>query len=664
MTGADRFPLLLSPLEIRGRRLRNRIVSTPHATGWSRDGLIDQREVDYHVRKAAGGVGLVMTFGSASVDPSTEASYGSIALWDERNEPALRALADGVHAVGGLVISQMTHMGRRGTSATSFIPLRAPSDLPEPVHMEVPVPLATEEIPEIVERFVAVAARLERCGWDGAEVTSFGGHLIEQFFDPLVNTRTDRYGGSFENRTRFAREVVSAVRDAVSDTFIVGFRMAVDQCLTGGLAPDDMIEIAQSIASTGAVDLFSVSGGSGASRLATGYFVPGDALPEGVFNERAQRFRREVGVPTLVAGRNVEPAMAENALAGGIDLVAMTRALIADPDLPSKVAAGQRPRPCIGLNDGCIGRLYTGKPMYCSVNPAIRDPSLGSVERVESAARIVVVGGGPAGLEAARAAAQRGHQVVLFERRDELGGRARLAARRSGRDRWLLYIDRLREEAEAARAEIRTGVEADVEAVLAERPDAVIAATGSILRREARVPGDIRVLDVDELLERPALPDPEMGSALVLDDEGHQLAPTAAEVLVAAGFSVEIATTHPAVGDLIDDTQLPFVLQKLARDGVRVTPNVDVVGASVGGRVTLRHLYSEEDEERSGIALLVIAGRRRGLTTLRDELADAAPDLPVTVVGDALSPRTLLDATGEGARAGATVAPRVRQPVT
>ncbi|HEX7347435.1 MAG TPA: FAD-dependent oxidoreductase, partial [Candidatus Limnocylindrales bacterium] len=512
-------------------------------------------------RKARGGCGLVMTFGSASVDPSTEASYGSIALWDERNEPALRALSDGVHAEGGLVISQMTHMGRRGTSAISFIPLRAPSDLPEPVHMEVPVPLETEEIPAIVERFAAVAARLERCGWDGAEVTSFGGHLIEQFFDPLVNTRTDRYGGSFDNRTRFAREVVSAVREAVSDTFIVGFRMAVDQCLTGGLGPDEMIEIAQSIASTGAVDVFSVSGGSGASRLATGYFVPGDALPEGVFNERAQRFRRDVGVPTLVAGRNVEPAMAEEALAGGVDLVAMTRALIADPDLPLKAGSGARPRPCIGLNDGCIGRLYTGKPMYCSVNPAIRDPSLGSPERVESPARVVIAGGGPAGLEAARAAAQRGHEVVLFERRDILGGRVRLAGMRSGRDRWGRYIDWLCDEATVAGAEIRLGVEADVDSVLAEKPDIVIVATGSILRPEARVPGDALVLDVDDLLDGAALPDPADGSALILDDDGHQLAPSAAEKLVGAGFTVEIATTHPAVGDLIDDTQLPFVLR-------------------------------------------------------------------------------------------------------
>jgi hypothetical protein len=298
-------------------------------------------------------------------------------------------------------------------------------------------------------------------------------------------------------------------------------------------------------------------------------------------------------------------------------------------------------------------------PMYCSVNPAVRHPGLARIEPVERPARVVVVGGGVAGLEAARSAALRGQDVVLFERRPVLGGRARLAGLRSGRERWHRYIDWLRSEAEAAGAEIRVGAEAGAQAVLAERPDAVIVATGSVLRPEARLPGPLPVLDVDELLEGgvDGLPDPSTGKALILDDDGHQLAPTAAEVLVEAGFGVEIATTHPAVGDLIDATQSPFVLQKLARDGVRLTPNVEGV-ASSSDAVTLRHLYSEADEQREGIAVVVIAGRRQGLTTLRDDLAAAMPGLPVTVVGDALSPRTLLDATSEGARAGGTVAAR------
>ena len=649
--GAEAFPHLYSPLELRGHVLRNRIVSTPHATGSGSDGLIDPREVDYHVRKAAGGCGLVMTFGSASVDPTTAASYGAIALWDERNEPALLALADGVHRNGAVCMSQMTHMGRRGTSTLSGIPLRAPSDLPEGIHLEVPVPLAVSEIPAIVRRFADAAKRLERCGWDGCEVTSFGGHLIEQFFDPNVNTRTDNYGGSVENRTRFGREVLEAVRNAVSDRFIVAFRMAVDQCLTGGLGPDELIEVARSLASTGAIDLYSVSGGTGATRLSTAYFVPGDELPQGVYNERARRFREAIGIPVVVAGRNVEAAMADACVASGVDLVAMTRAIIADADLPTKARAGREPRPCIGLNEGCIGRLYTDRPMWCSVNPAIRDPQLAELVPAAMPGRVVVVGGGVAGLEAARGAALRGHRVALFERRSQLGGRARLASTRRGRERWVRYIGWLRYEAEAAGAELRTGVLASADAAIAEDPDVVILATGSELRPSAALPGPVPVIDVDVLLET-GVPPVEGRSAVVLDDEGGFLAPTAAERLVAAGFAVEIATTHPAVGAEIDPTQQPFVFRRLALADVAMTPHLTGVASHLDG-VTLRNIYTERDEWRDGTALVVMAGYRRGVVDLRDELATLRPELRAVLVGDALAPRTLLDAVAEGARAGA-----------
>ncbi len=651
--GATAFPHLFAPLQLRGRLLRNRIVSTPHATGWGHDGLIDPREIDYHVRKAAGGCGLVMTFGSASVDPTTAASYGAIALWDERNERALRALADGVHGHGAPCISQMTHMGRRGTSTMTGVPLRAPSDLPEGVHLEVPVPLTTAEIPAIVRQFADAAARLERCGWDGCEVTSFGGHLVEQFFDPGVNTRTDEYGGSLENRTRFGREVLAAVRAAVSDDFIVGFRMAADQCLTGGLGPDDMIEVARSLAAGGAIDLFSVSAGTGATRLSTAYFVPPDALPEGVYNELALRFRQAVGVPVLVAGRNVEPAMADACVASGVDLVAMTRAIIADPDLPAKARSGRAARPCIGLNEGCIGRLYTDRPMWCSANPAIREPALAELAPAASPGRVVVVGGGVAGLEAARGAALRGHRVVVFEQRTALGGRARLAGTRPGRDRWARYIEWLRDEAAAAGAELRAGVTATADAVLAEAPAAVILATGSELRPSAVLPGPVPAIDVDVLLE-DGPPPVAHRSALVLDDEGGFLAPTAAERLVGDGFAIEIVTTHPTVGAEIDPTQQPFVYRRLGLADVVMTPHLIGRSSDADG-VVLRNIYTERDERREGIGLVVMAGYRRGVVGLRDELVERRPDLRVVVAGDALAPRTLLDAVAEGAHAGAEI---------
>ena len=613
---ANLFPHLLSPFEIRGRELRNRIVSTPHATGWSRDGLIDRSEVDYHVRKAAGGCGLVMTFGSASVDPSTEASYGSVALWDERNEPALRALADGVHEHGGLVMSQMTHMGRRGTSAISGIPLRAPSDLPEGVHMEVPVPLATDELPAIVERFADVARRLERCGLDGAEVTSYGGHLLEQFFDPLVNTRTDAYGGSLENRTRFAREVLLAVRAAVSDRFIVGFRMTLDQCLTGGLGPDEMIEIARSLASTGASRPLQ-------RQRRHRRDSPVDRLLRPRRHAARGRLQR-AGDPVPARGRRAHAGRGSERRAGrwpsrcsppGSTSSAMTRAIIADPDLPLKIADGRRHRPCIGLNDGCIGRLYTGMPMYCSVNPAIRHPGLADVVPAEEPARVVVVGGGVAGLEAARAAALRGHEVVLFERRS--------GARRSsstGRDSGPGETAGIDTSTGCARRPRRRASRSAWASTRTLGPSWPKGPTLSSSRRGRSsgpmrgLPGPVPVLDVDALLEGGAtiLPDPALGSALILDDDGQQLAPTAAEMLVAAGFEVEIATTHP-VGRR--PHRCHAVAARAAEAGARWrAPHAERCGrVELGGdAVTLRHLYSEQEEQREGIALVVIAGRRRG----------------------------------------------------
>jgi dimethylglycine catabolism A len=646
--------------------LRNRIVSTPHATGWSHDGHIAQSEIDYHVRKAAGGAGLVMTFGSASVDPTTHASYGSIALWDERNEPALRALADGVHAHGAFCMSQMTHMGRRGNSLTSGIPLRSSSDLPEGVHLEVPVPLEVDELPAIVDRFAAVARRLEACGWDGCEVTSFGGHLIEQFFDPQINTRTDEYGGSLENRTRFGREVLEAVRAAVSDRFIVCFRMVTDQCMTGGLGPEEMLDIARSLTASGAVDMLSLTGGTGATKLATGFFVPGDELPEGVYNDRAVQFRKALDIPVLVAGRNVEPETAEACLAAGADLIAMTRAIIADPDLPRKISSGARKRPCISLNEGCIGRLYSGLPMWCSVNPAIREPELGKLTPAPQSKRVVVVGAGVAGLEAARGAAFRGHDVVVLERRDKCGGRARLAAERKGRERWPLYIQWLQEEAAGAGVGIRLGTEATAATILAEQPDAVIIATGSKLRDPVPAEGT-PLIDVDTLLEHgvPGAPAGAAGvvsrtdragkRALVIDDEGGFLAPTAAEALLESGYTVEIVTKHLSVGMLVDPTQQAFVLRRLGLARVIQTPNLEWIPSRSLDVVELRHMYTEEVERREGHDLVVMAGRRRSDTALRAALREQARDLPVTFVGDALSPRTLLDAVAEGAKAGATI---------
>ena len=664
--GRQYWPVLFSPRELRGRTVRNRIVSTPHSTGWGHDGLITPAEVDYHVRKAEGGTGLVMTFGSAAVDPGSAASYGSISLWDERNDDALRTLARRVHDNGALVMSQMTHMGRRGNSVLSGVPLKAVSDLPEGVHYEVPAVLTTAEIRELVGRFAHSARRLMHLGWDGAEVTSLGGHLIEQFFDPSVNDRTDQYGGPLENRVRFGREVLTAVREATSDDFLISFRMTADQSvLDGALTTTDLEEIAAAITAGGAVDLLSICNGTGYTDRSSAVFVPGDEMPINNNGPAAGRMKQATGVPVLVAGRILDAAIAERALTeNGVDLVAMTRALIADPDLPRKAAQGEKARPCISLNEGCIGRLYQGRPMWCSVNPAIREPDLDTAAPVPATVgddapgrRVVVVGGGVAGAEAAYRAAAGGARVTLFERSSHLGGRARIAGSRRGRERWGLYLSWLDDQLVAARVDVRLGTEATVEDILGLEPDAVLLATGSILREPRWADGQPYV-DADQVAARAPQPPTQGDVAVVVDEEGGFIAPTAAEALVAAGWTVRVATALPAVATRVDPTQVYFVRRRLKLAGVELSSQVSVEHDAEGWSFV--DVESDVRSPAGRVDLVVVAGTRRSRDVLSTELQRRRPQLLVTRVGDALAPRSLLDAVAEGARAGQTL---LAQPV-
>ena len=654
--GPSRWPLLFSPGEVRGRRIPNRIVSTPHATGWGSGGVIARAEVDYHVRKAAGGAGLVMTFGSASVDPDSAASYGSVSLWDPQNDAALRALADGVHAHGALCMSQMTHMGRRGSSLLSGVPLRGASDLPEGVHREVPVVLAAEELATLVERFAESASRLHRFGWDGVEVTSFGGHLIEQFFDPAVNTRDDEYGGSLENRVRFAREVLAAVRAATSEDFVIGFRVTADQHLPAGMTRQDLRDVVVALTADGAVDLLSVSAGTGTTERSSSFFVPGDEVPENANSALAAQMGTATGIPVIAAGRILDAETAEHALRDqGVDFVAMTRALIADPDLPRKLLTGGRPRPCISINEGCIGRLYSGMPMECSINPAIRDPELGDDPEVATTAargvreHVVVVGGGVAGAEAARRAARRGNRVTLLEEQPRLGGRARTAGLRRGRRRWDLYLDWLDAELRDLGVDIRLGAPATADTITALEPDSVVLATGSRPRRTSWHDSDVAVADADEVIVAPPAPH-GTGTVTLVDAEGGFTAPTAAEALVGAGWTVRIITDMPYVAAEVDPTQVWFVRRRLKKAGVDLQGQVELVRDREGWG-----LLDLESDDRHAIAapdLIVLAGHRTARDDLFRTLVEALPHTPIRRVGDALAPRSLRDAVAEGAAAG------------
>jgi 2,4-dienoyl-CoA reductase-like NADH-dependent reductase (Old Yellow Enzyme family) len=655
----NRFPRLFEPLTIGSRTVKNRIVSTAHATGYDQDGLLTERYVRYHARKAAGGAGLVMAFGSASVHQGSTASYGSVRLWDPANEPLLRDLAGRAHEHGALIMSQATHMGRRGNSLKSGIALQAPSALPEPVHREIPHVLSVAEIEEIVRAFAAAAARLEACGWDGMEITSFGGHLIEQFWSPTINARADRYGGDLEGRLRFSVEVVQAVAAAVSDRFIVGFRMTGDPRTDAvGLSADDMLEIAARLDALGRINLFNISGGTGATLESQAATVPPDTFARGCYNHLGRAMKQRLSVPVLVAGRILDPDQAEEALAAGdCDLVAMTRAIIADPDLPRRAQEGDtgRIRPCIAINEGCIGRLYTGLPILCTVNPGIAHEELQTPAPLSRARRVVVVGGGPAGMEAAGVAAERGHDVTLFERTGRLGGQVLAAAGAPGRPHFGRHVAWLAAELERLRVAVHLDVEATVDTVLSADPEAVIVATGSA----SVVPGEAAdvaapcITDVD-LLEGRVRVAPG-ARVLVYDTEGYARGGSAAVIAATAGAArVELATPLLSVCEDLDPTQKPSMYRSLARHEVICSPNQVLVGQR-NGALWLRDAWSDRERLVEDADLIVFTGYRQAQSGLGDALDGAAVGLEVHLIGDCRAPRRLHDAVAEGAHAGNTV---------
>jgi len=651
------FERLFTPIRLGPVTVRNRIVSTPHATKFGKDGYLTERYIRYYEEKAKGGAGLLQCFGSMSVHPTGPVlDWGGIKNWDDSSLPTFREFAARVHAHGAAVMAQITHRGRRGWSGPGEQALLAPSDVPEGTNREIPHEIEREQIAEIVQAFGAAALRLRRAGFDGADLCAFARHLIDAFWVPSVNRRTDEYGGSFENRMRFSVEVIHAIRAAVGRDFVLGMRVSGDELVDDGLRLDDAVEIVRYLGALRQLDYFTVTGASGETQRVAQKMMPFADAPHGVYAALAARIREVADVPIIYAGRVVDPRHAERLLADGVcDLVAMTRALIADPHLPAKALAGRLDdvRVCLGMQDGCLGRSSRGLFLSCSQNPVTgREAELGEVAPAGVRKKVVVAGGGAAGLEAARVAALRGHEVVLLEQGSELGGQVLIAGKAPLRPGYAEAAHWLARQVRTAGVTVRLGTAATVDTVLAERPDAVIVATGAAPRRP-ELPGiDLPgVATVEDVLLGTVV-----GGArcVVVDATGRIQAGLAADFLARQGREVTVVTPYHTVCDNTEPSTKEPLLERLYRGNVAMVPDTSLTGIErddVAGALTVRlkNDYSGRPGAIERVDTVVLAYGGRAVDGLYRALKGSVPQL--LLVGDAMAPRLLHDAVLEGTRA-------------
>ncbi|NYI75995.1 FAD-dependent oxidoreductase [Nocardioides panzhihuensis] len=563
---------LLTSYQLRGLTLRNRVVSTSHEPAYTEDGMPKDRYRLYHLEKARGGVGLTMIGGSAVVSPDSPPAFGNMLLYRDEVVPWLRRLSDDVHEAGAAVMCQITHLGRRTSSYTGdWLPLVYPSRLREPQHRSFPKAAEAWDLDRIVGHYAEAAARCQAAGLDGIEVESYG-HLFDAWVSPATNLRSDELGGDPEARLAFPLRVLGAIRAAVGPDFVVGLRMAMDEDLPSGLGLDDTEQVMRRYVDEGVDFLSVIKGGIDTdARLAAA--IPSMGTPSAPFLDFVGEVRRRVDVPVMHAARINDVATARYAIREGLlDLVGMTRPQLADPHLVAKVARGEedRIRPCVGASY-CLDAIYESGDAKCIHNPATgREQSLPHLTPpAPRRRRAVVIGAGPAGLEAARVLGERGHAVTVLEAADRPGGQLLLASS-TGRRRDLIgIVDWRVTEAKHSGVDFRLGIYADADLVRSLDPDIVVVATGGLPDRSCVPMGAELVNDTWDVLDGTLTAG--NGSVLVYDDNGAEPALDAAEQLATLGGQVELVTPERMIGISVGSMNSPAYLGAFAAHDVTLT---------------------------------------------------------------------------------------------
>lgn len=639
------FAHLFAPLQLRGKRLKNRIMSSGHDTSMPTDNRVNAQLIAYHRARAEGGVGLIVLQVAGVHDSARYTSHVLMATDDACIE-GYRELAQTCHAHGTVVLSQIFHPGREimesadGLLAVAY----SASGVPNERFRVMPRALDHAMIDEIVTGYAAAARRLHQAGIDGVEVVASHGYLPAQFLNPRVNRRTDQYNGALEQRLRFLREVLAAVRAATDEHFIIGLRICADERDAEGLTESESLEAVLCLQTQ--LDYVHIVAGTSASTGGAIHIVPPMAIAAAYLADEAARFKASLSIALFVTGRINQPQEAELILARGqADVCGMTRALICDPLMPAKTLEGrvEDVRACIACNQACIGHFHKGLPISCIQHPETgRELSFSRLLPALRPKRIMVVGGGPAGMKAAAVAAQRGHDVTLYEASAQLGGQVLLAQLLPRRSEFGGASTNLQREMALAGVRVVRNTRVDRALVEQAQPDHVIVATGAEPYWPAfEQGGALQVVDAWQVLRDHVT----LGrSVVVVDWRCDWIGPGIAERLVRAGHHVQLAVNGTHCGENLPLYVRDQLAGELHRLGIPIIPYARLYGCD-DDTVYLQHTASGEPMLLENIDSLVLCQGHQPVDTLGAELAGR---VPFERIGDCLAPRTAEEAIYEG----------------
>ncbi|MBX4970803.1 NADH:flavin oxidoreductase [Rhizobium binae] len=585
---------LLQPYQLKHLKLRNRIIVTSHEPAYPEDGMPKERYRAYTVERAKGGVALTMTAGSAAVSKDSPPVFNNLLAYKDEIVPWIREMTDAVHEQGAAIMIQLTHLGRRTRwDKGDWLPVVAPSHHREASHRAFPKKIEDWDIERIIKDFADAAERMKAGGMDGVELEAYG-HLIDQFVSPLTNELDGPYGGSLDNRLRFCFDVFKAIRKRVGDDFILGLRYTADECLPGGTGKAEGLEISKRLKESGLIDYLNVIRGHIDTDAGLTDVIPIQGMANSPHLEFAGEIRAATDFPTFHAAKIPDVATARHAIAAGkVDMVGMTRAHMTDPHIVRKIIEKREAeiRPCVGANY-CLDRIYQGGAAYCIHNAATgRELTMPHIlAKADAKKKVAIVGAGPAGLEAARVAGERGHTVVVFEAANNPGGQIRLTAQSERRREMISIIDWRMSQCEKHDVTFHFNTWAEADTIEAENPDVVIIATGGLPHTEVLSRGNELVVSSWDIISGDVKPG---ANVLIFDDAGDHAGLQAAEVLAKAGAKVEIMTPDRSFAPEVMAMNLVPYMRSLQKHDVTFTVTYRLEAVEKSGNQLVAHVGSD-----------------------------------------------------------------------